>query len=71
MMPTPDFIPEGFDADQGTIEPSSAQRQVARELRGLFLALAAEGFSEEQATAISATAFAALVSGRVAGSEGS
>ena len=37
---------------QGPIEPSAVQREVARAVRQIFVALVAEGFTEDQALKI-------------------
>jgi hypothetical protein len=49
--------------NQSPIEPSADQRTGAKQLRGMFLALVAEGFTEQQALAIIGQAMVANAMG--------
>lgn len=44
-----DHLPPSWAAGGGPQEPSADQRMAASQLRGMFLALIAEGFTEYQA----------------------
>ena len=43
---------EQWTTTGGPVEPSAAFRVAAKELRGIYLSLVAEGFSEQQALVI-------------------